>query len=92
METEITPYSVNGEIGTTKKATNLAIPCYIAKSDTIERFRNTGGAGYVIALDVTPLSSAPPSRKLDLGEETKATRGLLGTGVPLILKVEGGKR
>ena len=79
-KTEIIPYSVKGEIGTAAKTAKLAIPSCIARSDTSARFSSTVGAGYFIALDVTPLSSAPPSKVLDLGEETKATRSPDGRG------------
>ncbi len=92
-KTEIRPYSVKGEIGTAAKTTKLAIPSCIARSDTGPRFSSPNGAGCIIALNVVPLSSAPPSRILDLGEEMVANRSLDGRGgVPLVLKVEGGKR
>jgi len=92
VETEITLSSVKGEIAATRRTTDLIIPSCIAKFDSSEKLRDTGETGYVIAIDVTPSSSAPPSRTLDPEEETKATRGLQSSGLPLILKVEGEKR
>lgn len=90
METEITPCSVNGEIATTRKATNLAIPCYIAKSDAGPRFSSLAGAGCITALNVVPLCSAHSSKTLDLGEGMRVNRGLDGHGGAFYF--EGGKR
>jgi hypothetical protein len=90
VETEITPCSVKGEIGTTTKTTKLVIPCCIAKSDTGPRFSNLDGAGCITALNVVPLCSAHSSKTLDLGEGMRVNRGLDGHGGAFYF--EGGKR
>jgi hypothetical protein len=77
VKSAITP-SVKDEIGTATKTTKLTIPSCIARSDTSLTFSSPNSAGCITALNVGPLSGAPPSKPLDLGEGTMINRNLDG--------------